>query len=728
MKEYIEVDLENLPYVDVFDVKIPAISLLNGLPVAVNGETLKVYEWARQPEKPTYTKDEVGLGNVENLAPLDMPISNAVQAALDLLLPKAKVGVANGAASLDNNGKVPLSQLDESILGGMIYNGTWNASTNTPDLTDVPKKGNFYIVDTAGSQFGKDWIVGDTIISNGTNWEQIRTVHPVDSVNGKTGVVVITKEDVGLGNVDNTSDREKPISAATQAALDKKTNKDLFDSHVSNRQNPHGVTKAQVGLGNVLDKEQLGKNETAADSHKLGGIPAANYWHNANSNLPTVDWAGRNLTADGNVIAKLDVIAYSEESDVKIAPAAGGVEYLYELMDVEINDPSANQSVIWNPATNKWGNKKVVLSVNGLTGTVTIDKGTVGLGNVDNTSDANKPVSTAQAEAIADAKSVGTTAKSLIDSHISNTSNPHSVTKDQVGLGLVVNKEQLGKTETAVNSNQLGGIDAANFWNNRNSNLKTVDWTARNLYSGDGDADNETAIENRRNGYSTRITNSGRSTFLFNSVISGGAKKGVVKFDETGLFYSPDGSNFYGVYHQNNANLPTIDWATKNLNVNGNATISQNVSVGGNITGSKYGLFSNGSLPYLQLGDSSNKAGAISGHNEQQLTDLFLNSAKVRISGNLGLGVDDPTQKLDVDGSGHFTGNVVAQQDVIAMSSNSDVFIASGGGATFLYELEDVNISSPQDGDILRYNGDTSKWENVSRVVISAGQYTGSNS
>lgn len=42
----------------------------------------------------------------------------------------------------------------------------------------------------------------------------------VTSVNGKTNSVVLDKSDIGLGNVDNTSDADKPISDATQAALD----------------------------------------------------------------------------------------------------------------------------------------------------------------------------------------------------------------------------------------------------------------------------------------------------------------------------------------------------------------------------------------------------------------------------------------------------------------------------------------------------------------------------
>lgn len=45
---------------------------------------------------------------------------------------------------------------------------------------------------------------------------------PVTSVAGKTGVVALAKSDVGLANVDNTTDASKPISTATQAALDQK--------------------------------------------------------------------------------------------------------------------------------------------------------------------------------------------------------------------------------------------------------------------------------------------------------------------------------------------------------------------------------------------------------------------------------------------------------------------------------------------------------------------------
>lgn len=63
-----------------------------------------------------------------------------------------------------------------------------------------------------------------------------------------------------------------------------------------------------------------------------------------------------------------------------------------------------------------------------------VTKSQVGLGNVNNTSDADKPVSTAQAAAIADAKAAGTAAQTSINSHAGRKDNPHTVTRAQLSL------------------------------------------------------------------------------------------------------------------------------------------------------------------------------------------------------------------------------------------------------------------------------------------------------
>lgn len=88
-----------------------------------------------------------------------------------------------------------------------------------------------------------------------------------------------------------------------------------------------------------------------------------------------------------------------------------------------------------------------------------VTKAQVGLSNVNNTSDANKPVSTAQATAIADAKSAGTTAQTSIANHIADKANPHAVTKAQVGLGNVDNTSDAAKPISTATQSALDSIN-----------------------------------------------------------------------------------------------------------------------------------------------------------------------------------------------------------------------------------------------------------------------------
>lgn len=85
--------------------------------------------------------------------------------------------------------------------------------------------------DSVGATQIADNAITDVAIQNGTITEtlldtsvqtKLNAVAPVTSVNGQTDVVTLTKGDVALGNVDNTSDINKPISSATQAALNNK--------------------------------------------------------------------------------------------------------------------------------------------------------------------------------------------------------------------------------------------------------------------------------------------------------------------------------------------------------------------------------------------------------------------------------------------------------------------------------------------------------------------------
>jgi len=77
----------------------------------------------------------------------------------------------------------------------------------------------------------------------------------VDSVNGQTGVVVLTKSDIGLGNVNNTSDLNKPISTATQTALDLKQDEIAGTDNRLIRKNNSGVVETAETLQAYDDGE-----------------------------------------------------------------------------------------------------------------------------------------------------------------------------------------------------------------------------------------------------------------------------------------------------------------------------------------------------------------------------------------------------------------------------------------------------------------------------------------
>lgn len=82
-------------------------------------------------------------------------------------------------------------------------------------------------------------------------------------INNKSNPHNVTKQQIGLSNVDNTSDLNKPVSTATQNALNivKQEITNNLNTHKQNTQNPHNVTKQQVGLSNVTNDAQVKRSE-----------------------------------------------------------------------------------------------------------------------------------------------------------------------------------------------------------------------------------------------------------------------------------------------------------------------------------------------------------------------------------------------------------------------------------------------------------------------------------
>jgi hypothetical protein len=108
-----------------------------------------------------------------------------------------------------------------NVAGGLSYQGTWNATTNTPTLASgVGTNGYYYITATAGStnlDGITDWQIGDWLMFNGTVWQKIDQSNLVTSVNGQTGAVSLTSTNISEGtNLYYTDARARAsVSAGT---------------------------------------------------------------------------------------------------------------------------------------------------------------------------------------------------------------------------------------------------------------------------------------------------------------------------------------------------------------------------------------------------------------------------------------------------------------------------------------------------------------------------------
>jgi hypothetical protein len=131
------------------------------------------------------------------------------------------LGANSGVATLGSDGKLTASQVPTTLIGGMSYQGTWNASTNTPTIVaSTGTKGYYYKVSVAGTTSidgNANWTAGDMIAFDGTTWDQIQGGSAdVYSVNGSTGAVTVS---ANLGVTTGASTTTITSSIGTSAVI-----------------------------------------------------------------------------------------------------------------------------------------------------------------------------------------------------------------------------------------------------------------------------------------------------------------------------------------------------------------------------------------------------------------------------------------------------------------------------------------------------------------------------
>ena len=240
------------------------------------------------------TKTMVGLGNVDNTTDAGKPVSTAQQTALDLKANLSLKGADNGLAELDGNGTVPASQLPSYVDDVLEY-------ANLAAFPSTGESAKIYVALNTNLTYrwsGSSYVSTPTSLALGetsaTAYRGDRGKIAYDHTFLTNNPHSVTKAQVGLGNCDNTSDADKPVSTAGQTALDLKANLatpdftgqvDLVSGALTIKDNASASSKVTMNFDTGTGVLSIDKN-----THITGNITLSG----------NVD--GRDVAADGVVL------------------------------------------------------------------------------------------------------------------------------------------------------------------------------------------------------------------------------------------------------------------------------------------------------------------------------------------------------------------------------------------------------------------------------------------
>lgn len=277
-------------------------------------------------------------------------------------------------------------------------------------------------------------------------------------------------------------DMDNMVEGSTNKILTADERDDIADAvtHMANTSNPHSVTKSQVGLSNVDNTSDANKPVSTAQQTALDAKLNASEKGAANG-VAELDATGKVPSAQLPAFVD-DVI---EVADYASLPGTGETGVLYVTLDTNIVyrwtgsvyvEISASLALGETSSTAYRGDRgKIAYDHTSLTNNPhSVTKAQVGLGNVDNTSDANKPVSTAQQTALDGKKNVGANETANVDAASATAA---------------------GKVELATNAETTTGTDTtraitpANLTSQIGSRIQAysaalVSWAAKAIPSG----------------------------------------------------------------------------------------------------------------------------------------------------------------------------------------------------------------------------------------------------
>ena len=272
---------------------------------------------------------------------------------------------------------VVTSATTASFTGGLSYQGSWNASTNTPTLTSsVGVNGYYYIVSVAGStnlNGVTDWQVGDWAIFNGSTWQKIDQTNLVSSVNGYTGVVVLTQTDIA-GTASLTTTQTLTNKTLTSPSIN-----EILDA---NGNEILGLSTTASAVDFVTIKNGIGT-----------GVPLHIYADGSSTNV------GLHIQPKGSGLVTIsDGTDFNKGIRFRSSGSTASAVTLLDAVSTAgrvVTLPDATTTLVGRDTTDTLTNKTIAFSSNTFSGTLPITNGGTGQATASAAFNALSPVTTA---------------------------------------------------------------------------------------------------------------------------------------------------------------------------------------------------------------------------------------------------------------------------------------------------------------------------------------------
>lgn len=237
------------------------------------------------------------------------------------------------------------------LIGSTIYQGTWNANTNTPTLTSsVGTRGYYYIVNVAGNTNLNgitDWQVGDWAIYDGTAWQKVDNTDAVSSVNGQTGAVSLTTDNIPEGTTNlyftNARSRGALSFAAGSGAYNSTTGVITIPTNTNQLTNGASfITLASLsGTAPIVYSNTTGAISITQASASSNGFLSSTDWNTFNNkqvagNYVTTDTV-QTITALKTFTAKVTINTGGTDDQIQLVGVAPSVRLSNAVSGATIN-------------------------------------------------------------------------------------------------------------------------------------------------------------------------------------------------------------------------------------------------------------------------------------------------------------------------------------------------------------------------------------------------------